>query len=112
MADEAIARDLEPLAGSTRGGSVHGSKDRDCTHLASHSAPNRSRSSERATQFKSATPAGVSRGLESGTGVNTVVPAGRSDPERDPKPNRVAGPYGAWLHLPQPVQAEPEGALL
>ena len=43
---------------------------------------------------------------------NTVVPAGRRYPERDPKPNRVASPYRAWVHLAQPVQAKPESALL
>src|SRR5213595_2014544 len=87
MADEATGGDLEPLAGSARSGSVHGSQDRDCTDLASHSAANRSRSSERAARFESATPACVSRGLESGTGVNPVVPAGRRHAERDPKSN-------------------------
>src|SRR5437868_8362384 len=94
MADEAIGGDLEPLAGGARSGSVHGSQDRGRTDLASHSAPNKSRSSEHAARFENATPAGISRGLESGTGVNTVVPAGRRHPERDPNPNRVAGPYG------------------
>src|SRR5437762_11420239 len=112
MADEAIGRDLEPLAGSARGGSVHGSPDRDCTHLASHSAPNRSRSSERAAHFKSATPAGVSRGLEGGTGLHAVVAARRRHAEREPKSNRMAGPYGAWFHLAQPIEAKPESALV
>src|SRR5205823_5486020 len=112
MADEAIGGDLEPLAGGARSGSVHGSQDRGRTDLASHSAPNKSRSSEHAARFENATPAGISRGLESGTGVNTVVPAGRRHPERDPKPNRVAGPYGAWVHLAQPIEAKPESALL
>src|SRR5438874_571624 len=104
--------DLEPLAGSARSGSVYRSQDRGRTDLASHSSPNRSRSSEHAARFENATPAGISRGLESGTGFNTVMPAGRRHAERDPKPNRVAGPYGAWVHLAQPVQAKPKSALL
>src|SRR5947208_15103154 len=112
MADETTGGDLEPLAGSARSGSVYRSQDRGRTDLASHSAPNKSRSSEHAARFENATPAGISRGLESGTGVNTVVPAGRRHPERDPNPNRVAGPYGAWVHLAQPIQAKPESALL
>src|SRR5436190_9571879 len=112
MADETTRGDLEPLAGGARSGSVHRSQDRDCTDLASHSAPNRSRSSEHAARFENATPAGISRGLESGTGFNTVMPAGRRHAERDPKPNRVAGPYGAWVHLAQPVQAKRKSALL
>src|SRR5438270_11628443 len=44
-----------------------------------------------AAQFKSATPAGISRGLESGAGLHFVVPAGRRHAERDPKSNRMAG---------------------
>src|SRR5438067_10513391 len=112
MADEAIGGDLESPARSRSGGSVHGSQDRGRADLASHSAPNRSRSSEHAARFENATPAGISRGLESGTGVNTVVPAGRRHPERDPNPNRVAGPYGAWVRLAQPIEAKPESALL
>ena len=62
--------------------------------------------------FENATPAGISRGLESRTGFNTVMPARRRHAERDPKPNRVAGPYGAWVHLAQPVQTKPKSALL
>src|SRR5438270_8072045 len=112
MADEATGCDLEPLAGNTSSHSVYGSQDRRCTHLASHSAPDRSRSSERAARFESATQAGVSRGLESGTGVNPVVPVGRRHAERDPKSNRMAGPYGAWFHLAQPIEAKPESALV
>ena len=54
MADQAIGRDLEPFAGSACSGSLHQSQDRDCTHPASHSTPNRSRSSKRAAHFKSA----------------------------------------------------------
>src|SRR5438105_8148769 len=112
MADEAIGRDLESPARSRSGGSVHGSQDRGRTDLASHSAANRSRSSEGAARFKSATTADVSRGLESGTGFNPVVPAGRRHAERDPKSNQMAGPYRAWLHLAQPIEAKPESALL
>src|SRR5437762_8557104 len=73
MADEAIGGDLESPARSRSGGSVHGSQDRGRADLASHSAPNRSRSSEHAARFENATPAGISRGLESGTGFNTVM---------------------------------------
>src|SRR5438046_767369 len=112
MADEATGGDLEPLAGSARNGSVHGSQDRDCTDLASHSAADRSRSSERAARFKTAAPSDVSRGLESGTGLHAVVAARRRHAERDPKSNRMAGPYGAWVHLAQPIEAQPESALL
>src|SRR5438105_4415016 len=94
MADEATGRDLEPLAGRTSGGSVHGSQDRDSTDLASSPTANRSKSYCRAARFKTAGPLGVSRGLESGTGAKPLVPAGRRHAERDPKPNRLAGPYG------------------
>src|SRR5438067_11676336 len=110
-ADEAIGCDLESPARSRSGGSVHRSQHRDCTDLASHSAVNRSRSYDCATPFKSETAAAaLSRRFESGTGLHFAVPAGRRHPERDPKPNRVAGPYGAWVHLAHPVQAKSERA--
>src|SRR5438067_1009080 len=51
MADEATDRDREPLAGSTSGGSVHGSQERDCADLASHSAANGTRSFDRAKEI-------------------------------------------------------------
>src|SRR5689334_24416576 len=51
MADEATGRDLEPLAGSTSAGSVHGSQHCDCADLASHSAANRTRSYDRAKEI-------------------------------------------------------------
>src|SRR5690349_12575133 len=51
MADEATGQDREPRAGSTSGGSVHGSPDRDCADLASHSAANRTRSYDRAKKI-------------------------------------------------------------
>src|SRR5438874_2643329 len=54
MADEAPGRDLESVAGSTSGGSVYGSRDRDSASLASPSAANRTRSYERAAGFKTA----------------------------------------------------------
>src|SRR5690348_8292960 len=82
----------ESSSESTRGGSIHRSQDRGRTDLESASAADRSRSSERAARFESATPAGISRGLESGAGVNPVVPAVRRYAERDPKSNRMAGP--------------------
>ena len=83
------------------------------THLASHSAANRSRSSERAAApFQSAAEAYVSGGLEGGPGLDFVVPAGRRHATRDPKPNRVAGPYRAGLYLAQPVQAKLQSALV
>src|SRR5438045_8721687 len=44
--------------------------------------------------------------------INPVVPARRRHAERDPKPNRLAGPYGARLHLAQPIEAKPQGALV
>jgi hypothetical protein len=54
----------------------------------------------------------VFRAGSKAAGLHFAVPARRRHPERDPKPNRVAGPYGAWVHLAQPVQAKPESALL
>ena len=82
------------------------------TDLARDSDPNRSRSSEGAAHFQSGKPAGVSRGLEGGASLHAVVATGRRHAERDPKPNWMAGPYRAWVYLPQSAETKPESALV
>jgi len=54
----------------------------------------------------------VSGRIQSGTGLQFVVPAGRRHPEPDSERNRMAGPHRARLHLAQSVETRPESALV
>src|SRR5437588_10317892 len=100
MADEASGRNLEPLARSTTGHSVHGSQDRDGADLASPSAANRqTRCSGRAARFEKPATACVSGRIQSRTGLQFVVSAARRDTKRDPERNWMAGSYRARLYL-------------